>query len=147
MTSYNFIPEDFGLKKGYLYEIIATTYSLKEDGKSIKPNASCMGIRLIDDNLIQIKPFPNTNTFKNLKETNLIAINFVDDIYVYALAALKGADTPIDYEKNLMEFYEFKYFDSLYMGIPVINNAWGFLIGHISQELQEMKLDNLGDVI
>ncbi len=40
--------QDFGLKEGNLYEIIATTYSITKNGKEIKPNASCMGIRMIE---------------------------------------------------------------------------------------------------
>ena len=36
--------QNLGLKKGYLYEILATTFSSEKD--EIKPNSSCMGIRI-----------------------------------------------------------------------------------------------------
>ncbi|GAH41766.1 unnamed protein product [marine sediment metagenome] len=69
--------QDFGLKEGNLYEIIATTYSITKNGKEIKPNASCMGIRMIEGEQIQISPFYNTITYKNLKEYSTIVINFI----------------------------------------------------------------------
>ena len=63
----SFDPIDFGLKKDYLYEVIATSYSITDDGTAIKPNASCMGIRLVENDRIQIKPFYSTSTYENLK--------------------------------------------------------------------------------
>ena len=60
--------QDFGLKEGNLYEIIATTYSINNEGIAIKPNASCMGIRLLGENQIEIRPFYSTTTYKNLKQ-------------------------------------------------------------------------------
>ena len=138
---------DFGLKKDYLYEIIATTYALTEDGKEIKPNASCMGIKIIEDNQIQISPFYSTTTYKNLKENNIIAINFVDDVYLYALAALKEKDSSIGLKEFPSDYYEFKYINSRAMDVPYIKGAWGILIGEVSHELQKTKLGDLGEVI
>ena len=56
--------QDFGLQKGNLYEIIATTYSFYNKGTAIKPNASCMGIRMLEGNVIVISPFYSTTTYK-----------------------------------------------------------------------------------
>ncbi len=139
--------QDFGLKEGNLYEIIATTYSITKNGKEIKPNASCMGIRMIEGEQIQISPFYNTMTYKNLKEYSTIAINFVDDVYLYALAALKEPESPINLTDFPSKYFDFKYLESRAMDIPYIKNAWGILIGEVSQEYQKTKTDELGEVI
>jgi len=139
--------QDFGLKEGNLYEIIATTYSITKSGKEIKPNASCMGIRMIEGEQIQISPFYNTITYKNLKEYNTIAINFVDDVYLYALAALKEPDSPINLTDFPSKYYDFKYLESRPMDVPYIKKAWGILIGEVSHEFQKTKNDDLGEVI
>ena len=89
-----------------MYEILATTYSITEDGKEIKPNASCMGIRVLEDNQIQISPFSSTSTYRNLKKSSTIAINFVDDVYLYALAALKEQDSPIGLTELHLKFHQ-----------------------------------------
>ena len=141
----NFNPEEFGLKKDYLYEIISTTYSLTE--KAIKPNASCMGIRMIEENQIQISPFFGTTTYQNLKEHSIIAINFVDDVYMYALAALKEPNSPIGLNELPKEYFEFKHMESRSMDVPYIKNVWGILIGEVSREFQKEKHDDLGEMM
>ena len=147
MSKINFNLRDFGLNFGYLYEIIATTYSITEDDKEIKPNASCMGIRVIEDNQIQISPFSNTLTYKNLKRSSIIAINFVNDIYLYALAALKEKKSSIGLTEFPQKYYDFKYLDKLAMDIPYIKKAWGILVGEVSQETQKIKNNDFGEVI
>jgi len=139
--------QDFGLKEGNLYEIIATTYSITKNGKGIKPNASCMGIRMIEGEQIQISPFYNTITYKNLKEYSTVAINFVDDVYLYALAALKEADSPINLTDFPSKYYDFTHLESHAMDVPYIKKAWGILIGEVSHEFQKTKNDDLGEVI
>ena len=141
----NFNPEEFGLKRDYLYEIISTTYSLTE--KAINPNASCMGIRMIEENQIEISPFFGTTTYQNLKEYSIIAINFVDDVYMYALAALKEPNFPIGLNEFPKEYFEFKHIESRSMDIPYIKNAWGVLIGEVSREFQKEKHDDLGEMM
>ncbi len=147
MSKINFNLRDFGLKFGYLYEIIATTYSISEDGKEIKPNASCMGIRVIEDNQIQISPFSNTSTYKNLKKGSIIAINFVNDVNLYALAALKEQNSSIGLTEFPSEYYEFKYLDNLAMDVPYIKKAWGILVCDVSQEFQKIKHNDFGEVM
>jgi len=147
MSKINFNLGDFGLKFGYLYEIIATTYSISEDGKEIKPNASCMGIRVIEDNKIQISPFSQTSTYRNLKKSSTIAINFVNDVYLYALAALKEQKSSIGLTEFPPEYYEFKYLDKLAMDVPYIKKAWGILVGEVSQETQKIKHNDFGEMI
>jgi len=139
--------KSFGLKKDNLYEIIATSYSISNDGTAIKPNASCMGIRVIEGDQLQMSPFYSTTTYKNLKQNNLITINFVDDVHLYALAALKEKDSLIELYEFPSNFYDFKYLKSSSIDIPFIKKAWGILIGEISKEFQKSKNDNLGEFI
>ena len=137
--------QDFGLKKDNLYEIIATTYSITAEDKDIKPNASCMGIKMIEGDQIQISPFYSTTTYKNLKEYRMIAINFVDNVYLYALAALKEPNSPIGLIDFPSNYYDFKSLESRVMDVPYIKKAWGILIGEVSREFQETKSDDLGE--
>ena len=139
--------QDFGLKEGNLYEIIATTYSISENGMEIKPNASCMGIRMIEGEQIQISPYYSTITYKNLKQYSTIAINFVDDIYLYALAALKEPNSQINLTEFPSKYFDFKYLESRSMDVPYIKKAWGILIGEVSHEFQKTKTDDLGEII
>ncbi|MHA2179988.1 MAG: DUF447 domain-containing protein [Promethearchaeota archaeon] len=141
----SFDPKEFGLKKDYLYEIIATSYSITEDGTVIKPNASCMGMRLVESNKIQIKPFYTTSTYQNLKSNSIITLNFIDDVFLYAIAALKEPNSPIGLFEFPIEYYGFKHLESLSMDIPYINSAWGILICKVYKEIQEIKKDNLGE--
>jgi hypothetical protein len=143
----NFDPKQFGLKRFYLYEIIATSYSLIDDGSAIKPNASCMGIKIIDENKIQISPFYGTKTYNNLKKNSIIAINFVDDIYLYALSALKGQHSSMELQEIPFKYYDFKYLEDRAIDIPYIKKAWGILIGEVLQEFQKTKRDSLGEII
>jgi len=139
--------QDFGIKEGNLYEIIATTYSISENGMEIKPNASCMGIRMIEGEHIQISPYYSTITYKNLKNYNTIAINFVDDIYLYGLAALKEPNSLINLTEFPPKYYDFKYLESRSMDVPYIKKAWGILIGEVSHEFQKTKTDDLGEIM
>ncbi|MHA2121084.1 MAG: DUF447 domain-containing protein, partial [Promethearchaeota archaeon] len=142
----SFDPKYFGLKKDYLYEVITTSFSITNDETAIKPNASCMGIRLVENNRIQISPYFTSSTYQNLKDNSIITLNFIDDIYLYALAALKDPDSPI----NLIEFppdnYKFKNLESFNMDVPYIKNAWAILICKVFKEFQEVKKDDLGEI-
>ncbi len=106
-----------------------------------------MGIRLLEDKQIQISPFSSTSTYKNLKKSNIIAINFVDNVYLYALAALKEKDSPIGLTEFPLEFYEFKYLEKRAMDVPYIKTAWGILICEVSQEFEKAKQNGFGEVI
>ena len=52
-----------GLERNYLYEIVATTYSI--EGQNKIPNGSCMGIRFIDNAFLTITPHHTTITYEN----------------------------------------------------------------------------------
>jgi hypothetical protein len=139
--------QEFGLKKDYLYEVIATTYSKIEENKEIRPHTSCMGIRLIEEGQIQISPFYSTTTYKNLKNYSIITINFVDNVYLYALAALKEPNSPIGLINFPSKYYSFKYLESLAMEVPFITKSWGIMVGKVSHEFQKTKKDDLGEVM
>ncbi|MFX0056708.1 MAG: DUF447 domain-containing protein [Candidatus Hodarchaeota archaeon] len=151
--------QKLGLKKDYLYEVLAITYNIFKD--KIIPNTSCMGIRLIEDKLIKISPYHSTVTFKNLKLNKFISLNFVDNIYLYALASLKESHSKIGLNKFPENYYGFlevdknivtekisnKIVDSKKLYIPFINEAWGVLICEAIEEEEIVKENNLGKSI
>ncbi|MFX1366027.1 MAG: DUF447 domain-containing protein [Promethearchaeota archaeon] len=147
MSQFNFIPQNFGLRRNYLYEIITTTYSIDDKIGNISPNASCMGIRLEENNKIIINPYPSTTTYKNLRETSFIALNFVNDVYLYALAALKDPNSLIGLTEFPLKYYGYQYIESFNMDIPYIKKAWAILIGKVSKELQKTRQDSLGEMV
>lgn len=154
MRTIIFNPRDFGLKKDYLYEIIATTFSKSKNENALIPNAACMGIKLIESNSIKIGPYPNTNTFRNLKQNGFISINFVNNVYLYAIAALKGKEALIDLTEFPNKFYDYKSVeisgefnsDSREVLMPYVNKAWGVLFCKAVEENQVTKKDGLGEV-
>lgn len=144
--SYSRLDYQKQLKKDVLYEIIATTFSTGKDSKLVIPNASCMGIRLNKKNKIEISPFHVTTTYRNLKENGYIVINFVDDIYLYALAALKTAKSLIEFP---LEYYLYTSMKNKvkkgYHTFPCVKKSWGILIGKITNEVQLINKDKYGE--
>ena len=156
-TNFQVDLTSIGLKRNYLYEVLATTYSLKNN--KIVPNTAVMGIRLLENNTIKIWPFPNTTTYKNLESTKLIILNFVDDIFLYAIASLKG-----NYISNNIEAAElyYNYFPfevknehkAIFKGIspdnlinlPYLNQAWAIISCVATNKNQTVKRDSLGQV-
>lgn len=142
--------QKLGIKGGCLYEILATTFSKKNE--EIIPNASCMGIRIKDNNTIHIIPYPDTNTYKNLKENGLICINFVENVYIYALAALKGPYLSEKYIVFPMKYYNYYNLNYNYeltrrtIKIPFIKSAWAILIGEVINEMHFTKQDDFGEI-
>jgi len=146
-----FIPQDLGLEKGNLYEILATTFSKSVISEELKPNTSCMGIKLLENDLIKITPFPNTTTLRNLKDTGIITLNFIENIYLYALAALKESNSSISFPLNNYNYIEIDnpFEDSLEkstMLIPYVRSSWAFLICIVADEDQIIKRDVLGEI-
>lgn len=134
------------LRKDVLYEIIATTFTTENDGKLIIPNASSMGIKLNKDGKIEISPFHTTTTYRNLKENGNVVINFVDDIYLYALAALKAPGSSIKFP---LEYYLYTTLKSKrkkgYRTFPCVKQSWGILIGKITNEDKLINKDKYGE--
>lgn len=146
MMLMNFKPQDFGLKKDNLYEILATTFFSEEE---MNPNTSCLGIRLIENNLIEIRAFSNTKTLSNLKSTGIIALNFVEDVSLYALAALKCTKASITFLEKYYNYIELENpfnenMISSTISIPYVNKAWAVLTCIIASEEQMIKEDVFG---
>ncbi|MFX0032450.1 MAG: DUF447 domain-containing protein [Candidatus Hodarchaeota archaeon] len=142
--------KEIGLKEGCLYEILATTFSIKS--KELIPNASCMGIRLQDQETIVINPYQNTLTYKNLKENCLICINFLENIYLYALAALKGPYLSESLREFPIEYYNYyglkrnvKIKENK-IKLPFVRDAWAILICESINESTFIKKDDFGEV-
>jgi len=147
-----------GLKMNYLYEVLATTYSIKN--KKIIPNTAAMGIRLLENNSIKIWPFPNTTTYKNLDSTKLIILNFVDDIFLYAITSLKGNSISNSVETSSEQYYNYFPFDvknehkaifkgmiqDNYIHLPYLNQAWAIISCVATNKNQTVKTDSLGQV-
>jgi len=146
-----FIPQDYGLEKGNLYEILATTFSKSARSGELEPNTSCMGIKLLENGLIKINAFPNTTTLKNIRETGIITLNFVENVHLYALAALKGSNSSITFPLNNYNYIEIDnpFEDKLEkstMLIPYVRTSWAFLICIVADEDQVIKRDLLGEI-
>ncbi len=147
-----------GLKMNYLYEVLATTYSIKNN--KIIPNTAAMGIRLLENNTIKIWPFPDTTTYKNLDSTKLITLNFVDDIFLYAITSLKAIDFSNSIETSSEQYYNYFPFDvknkykAIFKGIirdntihlPYLNQAWAIISCVATNKNQTVKTDNFGQV-
>ncbi len=144
-------PKSIGLKEDYLYEVLATTFSINNN--KIIPNTACMGIRLIDDSSIKLRPYPNTSTYKNLRSNKLITLNFVDDIYLYSLASLKDFKRSKNTKIFLEEFYDYYNLENKenihlnpeMVSLPYIKQAWAMIACVSMGEEQIVKGDNLGE--
>ena len=146
MPSNEFEGSAFGLREGCLYETIATTHFIDPETKNASPNAACMGIRLKDVEQLELNPYPNTTTFKNVKQNGKVIINFVDDVYLYALAALKEDKPEFRLKEFPSKYYEYEKTESSEGEIPHIGSAWGYLECKAVQERPEIKESNLGKV-
>ena len=147
-----------GLEMNYLYEVLATTYSIKDN--KLVPNTAAMGIRLLENNTLKIWPFPSTTTYKNLDSTKLIILNFVDDIFLYAIASLKSSSISSSIETFTERHYNLYPFDvknehkAIFKGItqdnvihlPYLNQAWAIISCVATNKNQTVKTDNLGQV-
>jgi hypothetical protein len=136
--------EEYNLKIDYLYEILATTFSIRGRTRDIEPNTSCMGIRFIDKNILNICPFPNTRTYKNIKAYKRVGINFVDNVYLYALAALKDPNSPTNLATFPLKYYDYMEIEEF--NFPYINEAWLSLFGKVVEEVKTTKRDIFGEI-
>jgi len=146
-----------GIKKNYLYEILATTFSF--DKNLMVPNTASMGVRLVNEKTLKIWPYPNTTTYKNIENSEVVVLNFVDDVYLYALASLKGSNLSKNNRAFSEEYYsyytlningEYKDFaNSVTAGypaqIPYLKQAWAIIICNATNILQILKEDDFGE--
>ncbi|MFX1375436.1 MAG: DUF447 domain-containing protein [Promethearchaeota archaeon] len=147
---------NIGLRKNYLYEVLATTFTKVRD--KIVPNTASMGIRLIEENIIKMTPYPDTTTYKNLKENGYASINFCDNIHLFTLASLKDPNSQIGLKEFPTEFYEYYEFinaksmngdfkqlkESEKIIFPYIKQAWAIAFCETIEESQITKDNMLG---
>jgi hypothetical protein len=140
-----------------LYEILATTFSY--DNNLIVPNTASMGVRLVDKRTLKIRPFPNTTTYKNIEESRLLVLNFVENVYLFALASLKGFSQHFQIEsgfskenysyytlninKENREFPKSIRVDKN-LQIPYLKQAWAIIICYANEINQILKKDDYG---
>ncbi len=145
-----------GLEKNYLYEVLATTFSIDEN--LIVPNTACMGVRLVDNKLIKIWPFPNTTTYKNIESNKFLILNFIDDVFLYALTSLKDSNISKSCGVLSEKYYnyytlgvkdEYKDFakrmtsaDSIQL--PYLKQAWAIIICIATNKNQILRNDDFG---
>lgn len=147
---------EFGIQENYLYEILATTFSTNKESNIIQPNTSCMGIRLKKNNNFIMRPYSTTQTFQNLESNNCVVFNFVDNIYLYALAALKQPQSKNNFEVFPEKYYKFinqSELQKLKNNFPInsnkiqyINQAWGIIFGIVVDKTRIEKKDGLGKI-
>ncbi len=136
--------QDYGLNQDCLYEVLACTISKKNEIEY--PNTASMGIRIINDKLLKIKPYYNTITHKNIKESGIVSINFIDNVFLFAQASLKEIKggfkgIPID---------EYHYYDYKYRGknykCPYMKDSWMVIFCNVVNETHIVKTDNMGTI-
>ncbi|MBY9012658.1 MAG: DUF447 family protein [Candidatus Lokiarchaeota archaeon] len=147
-----------GIKENYLYEILATTFSIHEN--LIVPNTASMGIRLVDNNLIKIWPYTSTTTYKNIVSNKILIINFVDDVYLYALTSLKNINKSNEVEALTEQFYNYftlatnvkaeykeilkRYTPSDSVNLPYLKQAWAIITCVATNKNKSLKCDDYG---
>lgn len=145
-----------GLEKNYLYEVLATTFYINKN--LLFPNTACMGVRLVDKKLIKIWPYPNTTTYKNIESNKFLILNFIDDVYLYALTSLKGSNRSKSVGALSEKYYnyytlgvkdEYKDFakritstDSIQL--PYLKQAWAIIICIATNKNQILREDDFG---
>jgi len=154
-----FNPEKYGLYHDRLYEVLATTLTYDRSELSFIPNTASMGIRMTEENHFILNPYPTSQTFKNLKQYNIITLNLIEDVYLYALASLKDRGIsrklrkfPLDYYKNIDVFEDKELrqkIDQLTtLGeykIPYVKDAWGILICKVINQRKKVKHNQVGE--
>ena len=87
-----------GFKPNSIVEVILTTRN--SDGTI---NAAPMGIKVIEDGLIEIKPFKTSKTYSNLKRRSEVCLNISQDPWLYLITAFKNdLETLTKINENLM---------------------------------------------
>ena len=138
--------EEFGFNKNDIYETIGTTISYRNEMKI--PNAASIGIRIINDDIIQVKSYSHSQTRQNIKKNKVIAFNLIEDVYQFALASLK-IERNIDL-KGIPD-NQFVYFtlnnNDQPIKIPYLKNAWGVIFCNLYNEREVNSKDTLGRII
>ena len=137
--------EEFGINRDSYYETIAATFSFKDEVKI--PNAASIGIRIIDDDLILVKSYLQTQTHHNIKNNKVLSFNLIENVYQFALSSLKNESNgdlrgiPIDqflYQNLTSRGQRFE--------IPYLKNAYGVIFCELLNEREIKNKDHLGKI-
>ena len=134
--------QDYGLNKDCLYEVLACTISKKNEIEY--PNTASMGIRVIDDKLLKIKPYYNTMTHRNIKEYGIVSLNFIEDVVLFAQASLK--EIKRDFKGFPIEDYLYYYYRRKDYKIPYLKQAWMVIFCNVVNETHVVKQDEMGSI-
>jgi len=134
--------QDYGLNKDCLYEVLACTISKKNEIEY--PNTASMGIRVINDKLLKIKPYYNTMTHRNIKEYGIVSLNFIEDVVLFAQASLK--EIKRDFKGFPIEDYLYYYYRRKDYKIPYLKQAWMVIFCNVVNETHVVKQDEMGSI-
>ena len=134
--------QDYGLNKDCLYEVLACTISKKNEIEY--PNTASMGIRVIDDKLLKIKPYYNTMTHRNIKEYGIVSLNFIEDVALFAQASLK--EIKRDFKGFPIEDYLYYCYRRNDYKIPYLKQAWMVIFCNVVNETHVVKQDEMGSI-
>jgi len=134
--------QDYGLNKDCLYEVLACTISKKNENEY--PNTASMGIRVIDDKVLKIKPYYNTMTHRNIKEYGIVSLNFIEDVVLFAQASLK--EIKRDFKGFPIEDYLYYYYRRKDYKIPYLKQAWMVIFCNVVNETHVVKQDEMGSI-
>ena len=136
--------QDYGLNQDNLYEVLACTISKKNEIEY--PNTASMGIRVIDDKKLKIKPYYNTQTHRNIKEYGIVSLNFIDNVTLFAQASLKE----IEGDSKGIPIEDYLYYEYNYRGknckSPYLKQSWMVLFCNVINETHIIKQDNIGTI-
>ncbi|MDW8084026.1 MAG: DUF447 family protein [Candidatus Caldarchaeum sp.] len=120
---------DFGFEPDLWYEVILTTYC--EDRR---PHAAPMGCSTSDGQLLRLKPFTNTTTFKNLKDRRYAVANISHDPALFYNALFK----------NDLDFVNAQQVDA-----PALRGCDGWVELEITRltQIDEMRAEASGKVV
>ena len=152
-TNFRIEISSLGLEKNYLYEILATTFSIENN--LLIPNTASMGVRLVNKKSLKIWPFSDTTTYRNIEKCKLVVLNFVDDVYLYALASLKSSNLSKDSHFLSKDYYNHyphnlsREHNDIGMGnpaqIPYIRQSWAIILCKAINFNQILKQDDFGE--
>jgi len=145
-----------GFKKNYLYEILATTFSM--DRNLIVPNTASMGVRLVEKKSMKIWPYPNTKTYKNIESSKFVVVNLINDVYLFALASLKGSN--LSKHHGVLSEKEYNYYNlnlnNTYkdfakriitaesINLPYLKQSWAIIVCIATNINHVFREDNFG---
>lgn len=103
-----------------IYESIVSIFH--PGGKKI--NSACMGVHFTPNDEVYLHVYPNTDTKQLLQEGTSFSINFSEDFYDYARAAILG--TKMGPDEVEIPIDEFAFWDSENgdSSVPLLKNAW-----------------------